>query len=172
MAHLDDLSEIKLVATDCDGVLTDGGMYYLDSGDELKRFHVLDGVGFQLLREAGIKTAIITTSSNPLIQKRADKLKVDDLILGTRDKLTALGNLCLKYDFSLSEAAYIGDDIYDIPAIQACGFGCVPGDALEYVQKEAKYITRREGGRGCFREVVDILINSNEKRSLSHQKGV
>lgn len=153
------LSEIKLVATDCDGVLTDGGMYYLDSGDELKRFHVLDGVGFQLLHEAGIKTAIITTSSNPLIEKRADKLQVDDLVLGTRDKLSAITVLCSKYNFSLSEVAYIGDDIYDIPAIQACGFGCVPGDALEYVKKEAKYVTLRGGGNGCFREVVDFILN-------------
>ena len=154
-----ELNKIRLIATDCDGVLTDGGMYYLDSGDEMKRFHVLDGVGFQLLHKAGIKTAIITTSTNPLIEKRAQKLGVDDLILGARDKLAALTVLCSKYGLILSEVAYVGDDIYDIPAIMACGFGCVPGDALDYVKKEAKFITQRSGGNGCFREVADIILH-------------
>ena len=149
---------IKLVATDCDGVLTDGGMYYLDSGDELKRFNVLDGVGFQLLKEHNIKTAIITTSINPSIEKRAEKLGVNDLIMGSKDKLSSLQNLCDKYNISLNETAYIGDDIYDIPAIVASGFGCVPRDALEYVKEKADYITVRKGGHGCFREVVDIII--------------
>ena len=152
--------EIKLVATDCDGVLTDGGMYYLDSGDEFKKFNVLDGAGFLMLHEAGIKTAIITTSTNPLIQKRAEKLLVDDLIMGVSDKLSAVTLLCQKYGFSLSETAYIGDDLNDLLAIKACGLGCTPGNALNYIKKEADYVTQRFGGEGCFREVVDIIMKN------------
>lgn len=153
---------IKLVATDCDGVLTDGGMYYLDSGDELKRFSVLDGVGFQLLHENKIKTAIITTSTNPSIKKRANILGVSDLIMGTKDKLSSLKSLCEKYNISLNETAYVGDDIYDVPAILASGFGCVPGDALNYIKDKADYVTVRTGGHGCFREVVDYILDLNQ----------
>lgn len=159
--------DIKLVATDCDGVLTDGGMYYLDSGDELKRFNVLDGVGFQLLQKNGIKTAIITASTNSSIKKRADKLGVSDLIMGTKDKLTSLKDLCDKYNISLSNTVYIGDDIHDVPAIVASGFGCVPGDALDYIKEKADYITVRHGGEGCFREVVDLILNTKSEQLIS-----
>ena len=160
-----DLSKIKLVATDCDGVLTDGGMYYLESGDEFKKFNVLDGVGFLQLHEAGIKTAIITTSINSLIERRANKLHVDDLIMGEADKLKSLINLCNKYGFSLLDTVYLGDDINDLPAIRASGIGCVPGNALEYVKLEADYITKRNGGDGCFREISDMIVacmNNNQ----------
>lgn len=153
------LSNIKLIATDCDGVLTDGGMYFLDSGDEFKRFSVLDGIAFILLRKHEIKTAVITNSKNQSIRLRAEKLGVDELIMGTEDKLAALIDICTKYNIPLSQAAYIGDDIYDIPAIKSCGFGCVPNNALDYIKKEADYITKRNGGDGCFREVADLLIS-------------
>ena len=88
------LKKIKLVASDCDGVLTDGGLYYTEDGLEIKRFHVLDGMGFLMLKEHGIKTAIITGENNPLVKKRADKLKVDFLILGTKDKIGAIQSIC------------------------------------------------------------------------------
>lgn len=158
---------IKLVATDCDGVLTDGGMYYLESGDELKKFNVLDGFGFQQLHKYGIKTAILTTSVNKLIERRATKLQVDDLIMGTRDKLGSLREVCEKYGFSLDEAAYIGDDVVDIPAIESCGFGCAPATAHEAVLAVADYVTKKKGGEGCFREIADMVISvcSSERDS-------
>lgn len=163
-----ELSQIKLVASDCDGVLTDGGMYYLDSGDEMKKFCVLDGVGFLLLHKSGIKTAIITSSDNPMIRKRAEKLNVDHLITGEEDKLSAVKRICELEGLSLSNVAYIGDDIYDIPAIRECGFGCVPGNALDYIKREGKFITRKGGGEGCFREVVDHILGIGV---LSNQLG-
>ncbi len=148
---------IKLVATDCDGVLTDGGMYYSETGDELKKFNTLDGMGFEILREHGIKTAIISGESNPLLERRGRKLKADEIILGEKDKLGAITKLCRKYGISLEETAYIGDDVFDIPAIEACGFGCAPVNAMEEVKKKADYITGKRGGEGCFREVVEKI---------------
>lgn len=152
------LSKIKLVATDCDGVLTDGGMYYTEQGDVMKKFNVIDGVGFELLREAGIKTAIITAEKNPLLQKRADKLKVDYLYTGSKDKLALLQGLCHELGISIQESAYIGDDLFDVPAIEACGFGCVPASAFENIKEKADYVTKHNGGNGAFREMVHMIL--------------
>lgn len=149
---------IRLVATDCDGVLTDGGMYYSESGDEAKKFNTLDGMGFELLRNRGIKTAIITGENSELLRRRAQKLNVDDLIMGQKDKLGALKYLCEKYGVPLEETVYIGDDIFDIPAIEACGFGCAPCNALDEVKKCAKFVTEKSGGQGAFREMVRTIM--------------
>ena len=153
-----DLSKIKLVATDCDGVLTDGGIYYLESYGEIKKFNVLDGIGFLALHEIGIKTAIITASDNEIIQRRGNKLKVDEIIMGESNKLSALYHLCNKYNITLENIAYIGDDYADIPSIQKCGFGCAPSGSLDEVIKEADYVTIRSGGNGCFREVANLIL--------------
>ena len=153
-----EFAKIKLVATDCDGVLTDGGMYYTEQGDVMKKFNVIDGVGFERLRENGIKTAIITAESNPLLQKRAEKLKVDYLFTGSKDKLELLKKLCNQLNISLSETAYIGDDTFDVPAIEKCGFGCAPSSAFDNIKEKAKYVTTRKGGEGAFREMVEIIL--------------
>ncbi|GHV07469.1 acylneuraminate cytidylyltransferase [Clostridia bacterium] len=151
-------TQIKLVATDCDGVLTDGGMYYSENGDELKRFNAKDGHGFKLLRDAGIKTAIISGEYNAILERRAKKLKVDSLIMGEQDKLGALTRLCDEYGMDISEAAYIGDDVFDIPALTACGMGCAPADALDSVKNAASYVSRVSGGNGVFRDVAEIVL--------------
>lgn len=153
---------IKLVASDCDGVLTDGGMYYTENGDIMKKFNVLDGMGFHMLKEKGIKTAIITGENNPLLQTRSEKLKVDYLITDTKDKLGALKKLCEEIKITIEEAAYIGDDIFDIPAIKECGFGCAPNSAFMNIKKHADYVTQRNGGEGAFREVAEIIVQQNE----------
>lgn len=160
------LNNIKLVATDCDGVLTDGGMYYTAQGDIMKRFHVLDGVGFELLKEAGMKTAILTAEKNPLLQKRADKLKVDYLYTGSKDKLGLLKALCDELGIGLEEAAYIGDDIFDVPAIEACGFGAVPSSAFPDIRKSADYVTERGGGEGAFREMVNVILQERMNQNV------
>lgn len=152
------LKKIKLVASDCDGVLTDGGLYYTEDGLEIKRFHVLDGMGFLMLKEHGIKTAIITGENNPLVKKRAERLKVDYLVLGTKDKIGALQSICDQLQIDISESLYIGDDTFDVPAIENCGFGVVPSDALDYVRARADYVTQKGGGRGCFREIADMVL--------------
>lgn len=154
------LSDIKLVATDCDGVLTDGGLYYSENGDEMKRFQVLDGMGFLLLREAGIKTAIITSDSSNIVKRRAERLKVDFLVCGTKEKLNALSELCESLKISIEEAAYIGDDIFDVPAIEACGFGCVPQSADSKIKACRCYVTSKGGGEGAFREIADLILEN------------
>lgn len=156
---LQDYSHIRLVATDCDGVLTDAGMYYTEQGDEIKKFNTLDGMGFELLRERGIKTAIITSEKTSLVARRGNKLKVDDIILGVKDKLKALEALCEKYQILMTEVVYIGDDIFDLPAIIACGLGCSPASANDNIKIKADYITNRRGGEGCFREIVDLILS-------------
>jgi len=152
------IKNLKLVVSDCDGVLTDGGLYYTEDGREVKRFHVLDGMGFLRLKKCGIWTGLITGESNPLVKKRAEKLKLDYVILGTKDKLGALESICEQLGIELSEAAYIGDDTFDVPAIVNCGFGVVPQDALEYIREKADYVTQKGGGKGCFRELADFIL--------------
>ena len=152
------IKKIKLVVSDCDGVLTDGGLYYTEDGLEIKRFHVLDGMGFLMLKENGIKTGLITGESNTLVKNRANKLKLDYVYLGTKDKLGKLTEICNEMGISISEAAYVGDDSFDVPAIESCGFGVVPGDALDYVRERADYVTQKGGGHGCLREVADLIL--------------
>ena len=113
---------IKLFATDVDGTLTDGCMWYADNGLELKRFHFRDGHGFQLLREAGIKTAVLTSENTPIVQKRADKLKVDYLSMGNHDKLAYMKKLCADLGIDLAQVAYIGDDVNDMELLQTVGY--------------------------------------------------
>lgn len=150
---------IKLFATDVDGTLTDGCMWYSDDGREFKRFNFRDGHGFQLLREHGIKTAIITSENTPIVQKRADKLQVDFLSMGNHDKLTWLQNLCEDLNIELSDVAYIGDDVNDIDVLCAVGYAACPADAHKKVReiKNIK-IMSHNGGAGAVREFIDNLL--------------
>ena len=147
------IKHIKFVATDCDGVLTDGGLYYMENGEEIKRFQVLDGVGFIRLGQNGIKTAIITGEKTSIVDHRAKRLRTDYLYKGSLDKLSAIREICEKENISLQEVAYIGDDWFDREVIKAVGFGCVPRSARKQVRSHADYVTKCGGGEGCFREI-------------------
>jgi len=150
---------IKLFATDVDGTLTDGCMWYADNGLELKKFNFRDGHGFQLLREAGIKTAIITSENTPIVQKRADKLKVDYLSMGNHDKLSYMKTLCADLGIDLSEVAYIGDDVNDAKLLAAVGYAACPNDAHPDIKKIKNIkILSQNGGNGAVREFVDKLL--------------
>jgi len=151
---------IKLFATDVDGTLTDGCMYYAENGLELKKFNFRDGMGFKLLREAGIKTVIITSETTSIVKKRADKLKVDYLSMGNCDKLSYLKKLSDELDISLSDVAYIGDDINDIELLKAVGYSACPADAHKSVIgiSNIKVLTKC-GGHGAVREFIDLLLN-------------
>lgn len=128
--------KIKLFLSDVDGTLTDGGMYYSEIGDELKKFNTRDGMGFQLLREAGIKTGIITSENTKLVKNRAKKLKVDYLVQGQRDggKLAAVKEICRKEGISLDEVAYIGDDVNCYELLCSVGMKACPADACNMVK--------------------------------------
>jgi len=149
------LSNIKMFLTDCDGCLTDGGMYYSEKGDELKKFNTRDGMAFGILREKGILTGIITGENVELNRRRAQKLQLDILAPGCKDKLATVNDLCAKYNVKMSEVLYIGDDVNDIEMLKAAGFSCCPADACDRAKAHAGYVTRAKGGEGVIREVVE-----------------
>lgn len=149
--------KIKMLLTDCDGCLTDGGMYYSENGDELKKFNTKDGMAFEILREHGIITGIITGENVELNRRRAEKMKIDELHMGVKDKLAVVKMLAEKYNISLDEIAYIGDDINDIPVMKKVGFSCCPGDAVSEVKKDADYISLTNGGCGVVRDIITFF---------------
>ncbi|MGL5312910.1 MAG: HAD-IIIA family hydrolase [Peptostreptococcaceae bacterium] len=158
-SHHIDLSKIKMLLTDSDGVLTDGGMYYTENGDEIKKFNAKDGMAFELLRKEGILTGIVTGENREIVKKRAEKLKVDELYMGIKNKIEVIDTICKKYDIKYENIAYIGDDINDLDVIKLVGFGCCVEDAMEIVKQSAKYITKAKGGQGAVREVAELIIN-------------
>lgn len=153
----EDKPTIKMFLTDCDGCLTDGGMYYSEKGDELKKFNTRDGMGFGMLRKQGVITGIITSESVDLNRRRAEKLNLDILESGCKDKASVIKKYCEQYGIALENVCYIGDDINDIEAIKMVGLGCCPSDAMPEVKAVARYITETKGGEGVIREVVNSL---------------
>jgi len=154
-------NKIKLFLTDVDGVLTDAGMYYSERGDELKKFNTKDGKGIELLRNAGIKTGIITSENTLIVQKRAKKLKVDYLFQGVvSNKLEIVKNICKKENISLNEVAYIGDDINDTFLLEKVGLAACPNDAVN-TNKNINGIIKltNKGGQGVVREFTEIILN-------------
>ena len=159
MLDIDNIPEIKLFLTDCDGCLTDGGMYYSENGDELKKFNTRDGMGFRLLRERGIVTGIITSESVDLNRRRAEKLKLDILEAGCKDKVLAVKRICEERGIDLTNVCYIGDDINDVELLKIVGYGCAPADAMLEAKEAAKYITNAKGGEGVIREVIRKIMS-------------
>lgn len=157
------MTDIKLFATDVDGTLTDGCMYYAENGLELKKFSFRDGMGFKLLKDLGIKTAFITTENTPIVQKRADKLKIDYLSMGTWHKLDIVKNICKELNITLDEVAYIGDDINDIELLEAVKYKACPNDAVDKVKsiKNIKILSNK-GGCGAVREFIELIISNNK----------
>lgn len=155
--------QIKMFLTDCDGCLTDGGMYYSEDGDELKKFNTKDGMGFRLLREKGIITGIITGEERQLNQKRAEKLQVDEIFQNVKDKVAVIKLLCDKYHISSEQVAYVGDDVNDLEALKYVGYGCCVNDADSTVKKCANYVSERNGGQGAVREIIDIILTDFEE---------
>lgn len=156
------LKKIKLLISDVDGVMTDGGMYYSESGGELKKFNTRDGMGIQLLRECGIKIAIVTKENTSIVERRAKKLKVDEIFQGVEDKIIVLEKLKNKYGLDYSEIAYIGDDILDLECMQIVGFAACPADALDIVKMNAHYISKFAGGYGAVRDVCELIVTSKK----------
>lgn len=149
---------IKLFLTDVDGVLTDAGMYYSESGDESKKFNTRDGKGIELLRNAGIKTGIITTENTKIVERRASKLKMDYLVQGAVDKIPAFLDILQKGGYQPDEVAYIGDDLADIPVLKLAGLSASPKDACELAGETVQYQCYNGGGQGCVREFAEIIL--------------
>ena len=157
---LEKLKKIKLVVTDVDGVLTDGGFYYSEEGISLKKFNVKDGMGFRLLRQNNFLTGIITTDTSRFITQRAERLKPDIFITGTWEKLEELKQKLKEYNLQLQNVAYIGDDVNDSEIIDAVGFSAAPNDAIEEIIEKVDYVCKRKGGEGAFREFADLIIKN------------
>ncbi len=153
---------LKLFLSDVDGTLTDGGMYYSECGDEMKKFNTRDGMGFQLLREAGIKTGIVTSEDTKIVENRAKKLRLDYLVQGRRDggKLAAVKEICEREGITLAEVAYIGDDINCLELLGSVGLAACPADACLKVKSVSNIcLMTKRGGEGCVRELADSLLS-------------
>lgn len=156
-------ADIRMFLTDCDGCLTDGGMYYSEKGDELKKFNTRDGKGFALLKEKGVLTGIVTGENVDLNKRRVEKLRLDVYIPGCSDKLQVVRQLCDEYGIGLENVLYIGDDIMDIPLLKEAGFSACPADAHPSVKKAVDYVSSFDGGRGVIRDVADMLLGEMEE---------
>ena len=152
------IPKIKVFLCDCDGTLTDGGMYYSGKGEELKKFNTRDAFGLRLLREHGIVTGIITAERSDIAVRRGEKMEVDEVIIGSHNKLANIKDLCGKYGTNLDNVAYIGDDLNDIDAIASVGLGFCPADACESVRMVARRITMAIGGAGAVREAAEYVL--------------
>jgi YrbI family 3-deoxy-D-manno-octulosonate 8-phosphate phosphatase len=155
------LSDIKMLVMDVDGVLTDGGMYYSEKGDELKKFNTKDGKAIELLKNKGVKVAIITSEKNNIIKRRMDKLKVDFLIQGSLNKKLDLLQLSNNSNIPLSQIAYVGDDINDIEAIKIANVSFCPQDAVEEIKNNVNFILKSNGGEAVIREIWDVMKGVN-----------
>jgi len=154
------LSQIRLFATDVDGVLTDAGMYYSETGDEWKKFNTRDGMGIKLLQRAGIITAIVTQERTKLVARRAEKLAIPELHQGVMDKLTVIREMAARHGLSLKEVAYIGDDVNDLEALKAVGFSASPADGLPDILAAVDYVCRKKGGEGAVREIIEMILKA------------
>ncbi len=148
----------KLVITDIDGVWTDGGMYYDQTGNEWKKFNTSDSAGVLFCHKLNIPVAIITGENTEIVKHRAEKLKIDYLIQGTTNKMEDASLLCEKLNISLLEVAYIGDDIGDVGLLRKAGVSACPANSRTYIKRNAKMKLRKCGGEGAFREFVEKLI--------------
>lgn len=153
-----DTKKIKMFLTDCDGCLTDGGMYYSENGDELKKFNTKDGMGLSNIRNKGVVTGIITGENTKIVERRAEKLHINELHQGVTDKLSVVRELAKKYHVSLEEVAYVGDDVNDIPVMEQVGFPCTVNDANSKVKELAAYISTYNGGDGAIRDIIEHLF--------------
>ena len=148
----------KLILTDIDGVWTDGGMYYDQTGNEWKKFHTYDSAGILFAHQNEIPVGIITGEDTEIVARRAAKLKIDYLFQGVKNKLEVAENLCKELNISLDEVAYIGDDLGDIELLKNVGISATPNSAPEYVKKYSQMVMTKNGGEGVFREFVEKIL--------------
>lgn len=160
---LNHTKKIKLVITDVDGVLTDGGMYYSAKGDVMKKFHVRDGMGVTLLRKNNIPTIIVTKEQTPMVRQWAKKMKIKKLYDGVKEKEKILPLICNQFNVKRNELAYLGDDINDVELLKIVGFSAVPRDAMPIAKNNSNYVCKKKGGEGVLREIAEIILSAKAK---------
>ena len=148
----------KLILTDIDGVWTDGGMYYDQTGNEWKKFHTYDSAGVLFAHQNEIPVGIITGEDTEIVARRAAKLKVDYIFQGVRNKLEVTENLCKELNITLEDVAYIGDDLGDVELLKNVGISATPNSAPDYIKKYSQMVMTKNGGEGVFREFVEKIL--------------
>ena len=163
-------ADLKIILLDVDGVLTDGGIILIGAADEAKRFDVQDGMGVNLARSAGLKVGIITSRSSEVVQRRARELKIDEVFQGAGRKEEVLGQILKNHQISPAQAAYIGDDIQDIPIMRRVGIPIAVQNAVQETKDISLYVTKACGGHGAVREAVEWLLElRGDKQKTIHQ---
>ncbi|HEU0229006.1 MAG TPA: HAD hydrolase family protein [Burkholderiaceae bacterium] len=157
-ALLERLRAVRLMAFDVDGILTDGSLWYGESGEMLKRFNALDGHGLRLLGEGGIVVALVTGRQGPIISRRAADLGISIVHQSVRDKSGTLDTLAREHGFTINQVGYMGDDIIDLPAMQRAGFAASVPNAPAYVAQAAHWVASHSGGAGAVRECCDLIL--------------
>ncbi len=157
------LAAVRLVAMDVDGVLTDGGIWYTDHGDELKRFDVRDGQGLVLLRQAGVMTAVVTRRHSEIVERRARELGIVEVHQDATDKAAVVQGILARHGMRAADACYVGDDVGDLPAMALVGLPVAVADAVPAVLKAAIYVTNARAGFGAIRELCDLLLSARAR---------
>jgi 3-deoxy-D-manno-octulosonate 8-phosphate phosphatase (KDO 8-P phosphatase) len=160
---IESAKKIKLLLLDVDGVLTDGRLYYGNSGEEMKAFNIQDGLGIKLLQKGGVQVGIITGRVSQLLQRRADELGIDPVIQGREDKLTALNELLQNHAIQMDEIAFVGDDLPDLAVIRRVGLGITPANGSTANASDAHWQTDKRGGDGAVREVAEMILQAQGK---------
>jgi len=160
------MEQIKLILTDIDGVWTDGGMYYDQLGNEWKKFHTYDSAGVMFAHKLNIPIGIITGENTIIVKRRAEKLKVDYLYQGVKDKLSLVKEIIAELFIDFENVAYIGDDINDLSLLKAVGFSAAPPNAPKYIKRNVDFVTILKGGEGAFREFVEYIIEEKIGKKL------
>jgi len=161
---------VKMLLMDVDGTLTDGILFVLPDGEEVKSYNVKDGLGILLAHLAGLKTGIITGKTSRALEKRAEKLKIDELHQGILDKKRVFDEILTRHQLAAEEVAYIGDDLGDLEVIKSVGLAAAVADAHPEVKKYSHFVCRERGGRGAVREFIEYILASQEKWGLVEQK--
>ena len=159
---LEKCKKIKLVISDVDGVLTDGGMYYSEKGEELKKFNTKDGMAVELLQKNEIPVILMTKEKSKIVLQRAKKIQIKKSYIGITNKEEKLVEICKKFKVGLKNIAYIGDDINDLEIMKKVGFSASPNNAINQVKRKSHYICKLNGGEGVLREVTELILSTKK----------
>lgn len=151
---------VRLMLFDVDGVMTDGGLYYTDSGEEIKVFNTLDGLGIKMLRDSGVRVGIITGRTSRIVEQRARHLGIDYVFQGVHDKLAAFVTVQQQAGVDAAQCGFMGDDLVDLPVLRRAGLAVAVPEAPELVRSHVHYVTGQPGGRGAVREVCELIMRA------------
>lgn len=154
------IKRVRMLILDVDGVLTNGQIFFGNEGELFKQFDVQDGMGISLFRRAGHKVVVITGRTSDIVRLRSAELKIDDVYQGSMSKKAALEDVLAKHQLTADEVCYIGDDLIDIPVMNRVGLPCAVANAVPEAKEAAVYVAAKEGGRGAVREIVELILKT------------